>query len=118
MVFGIGAGCLRDIYGFVEHGVPYITCSRGHFHVPIYARAFARRPGTLECLAYGEKGLLHVVSPYNLAQPALSVLSTDYVKIHRGCGCGIETDYLELLGRAGVKKHQGCAITATELLNR
>ncbi len=116
--FGIGEDRLRDVYGFVEHGVPYITCAKGHFHVPVYARAFARKPGTLERLGYGEKGLLHVISPYNLAQPALSILSTDYVVIQKDCGCGITTDYLELMGRAGVKKHQGCAITATELLTR
>ncbi len=115
---GIPGSRLRDIYGFVEHGVPYITCSKGHFHIPIYSRAFARKPGSLELLPPGEKGLLHVITPYNLAQPSLSVLSTDYVKIHKNCGCGIETDYIELLGRAGVKKHHGCALTATELLKK
>ncbi|NOY23296.1 MAG: acyl-protein synthetase [Acidobacteria bacterium] len=117
-LLGIGEDRMRDVYGFVEHGVPYVTCSKGHFHVPIYSRAYARKPGSLEVLDYGEKGLLHVISPYNLAQPALSVLSTDYVRIRKGCGCGIETDYIELAGRAGVKKHQGCAITATELLKK
>lgn len=113
---GIGESRIRDVYGFVEHGVPYITCEHHHFHVPIYSQAFARKPGTLEVLPEGEKGLLHVISPYNLAQPALSILSTDYAIIRSQCPCGRTGKYIELKGRAGLKKHEGCAITATELL--
>ena len=114
---GIDEHRIRDIYGFVEHGVPYMTCEHHHFHVPVYSRAFIRKPGTLELLPEGEKGLLHVVSPYNLAQPAISILSTDYAVVRSGCACGREGQYIELKGRAGLKKHEGCAITATELLS-
>ncbi len=117
-VFGIRSENIRDIYGFVEHGVPYVTCPKGHFHVPIYSKALIRKPDTLEVLGYEKKGLLNLLSPYNLAQPSLSILSTDYAILHEGCGCGIETDYFELVGRAGLKKHEGCAITASELLNK
>ncbi len=109
---------IRDIYGFVEHGVPYVTCEKGHFHVPVYSRAFVRKPGSLELLNEGERGLLHVITPYNWAQPNLSVLSTDYAVIKSNCGCGLKSPYIMLQGRAGVKKHQGCAITATELLKK
>lgn len=113
---GINRSRIRDIYGFVEHGVPYITSELGHFHLPIYARAFARKPGSLELLPKGEPGLLHVITPYNIAQPNISVLSTDYVSIHNDSASGRNSDYIKLLGRAGVQKHQGCAITASELL--
>jgi len=113
---GIGEARIRDVYGFVEHGVPYITCEHHHFHVPIYSRAFTRKPGTMEVLPEGEKGLLQVISPYNTSQPALSILSTDYAVIKSGCACGRNGQYIELKGRAGLKKHEGCAITATELL--
>ena len=112
----IGEDRIRDVYGFVEHGVPYITCEHHHFHVPIYSRAFARKPGTMEVLPEGEKGLLQVISPYNESQPALSILSTDYAIINSNCPCGRNGQYIELKGRAGLKKHEGCAITATELL--
>ncbi|WP_022671051.1 acyl-protein synthetase [Hippea alviniae] len=115
-VLGIPKDGFRDIYGFVEHGVPYITCPKGHFHVPVYAKIFVRKPGTLEFLGYNQKGLLQFLSPYNLAQPTISVLSTDYGMLKDDCDCGIETPYIELLGRAGKKKHKGCAITAAELL--
>lgn len=115
---GISAKNIRDVFGFVEHGVPYISCEAGHFHVPIYAKAYTLKPGTLEVLAKGQKGLLQVLSPYNYAQPALSVLATDYAKIGDKCSCGRDGDYIELLGRAGLSKHQGCAISATELLKK
>jgi phenylacetate-coenzyme A ligase PaaK-like adenylate-forming protein len=113
---GIDSSQIRDVYGFVEHGVPYITCSHNHFHIPIYSKAYARRPGTLEVLPHGQKGLLQVLTPYNYAQPNLSILATDYAIIHSDCPCGIEGEYIELKGRAGLKKHEGCAISATELL--
>src|SRR3954447_12409857 len=113
---GIPPSRVRDVYGFVEHGVPYITCESGNFHVPIYARAYTREPGTERLLPEGEAGLLQVLSPYNWAQPGLSILATDYARVARGCPCGRQTPYLVLLGRAGVRKHQGCALTASELL--
>jgi phenylacetate-coenzyme A ligase PaaK-like adenylate-forming protein len=114
----IRAARIRDVYGFVEHGVPYMTCEANRFHVPVYSRAFVRRPGTMELLPNGERGLLHVISPYNLAQPSLAVLATDYVIRGDGCACGRRTATLEIAGRAGVAKHQGCAITAAELLKK
>ena len=113
---GISERRIRDVYGFVEHGVPYITCEHHHFHIPVFSKAFARKPGTLEILGEGERGLLQVISPYNYTQPALSILSTDYAIIHSHCPCGRKGQYIELKGRAGLKKHEGCAITATELL--
>ena len=113
---GISRTQIRDVYGFVEHGVPYITCEFGNFHVPIYSKVFVRKPGSLKLLTYGEKGMLHMISPYNIAQPNISVLSTDYGIIEKNCKCGRNSDYIILVGRAGIKKHQGCAITAAELL--
>ncbi|WP_005221646.1 LuxE/PaaK family acyltransferase [Marichromatium purpuratum] len=113
---GIPPEAQHDVYGFVEHGVPYMTCEAGRFHVPVYARALTRRPGGLEPQSPGAPGLLQVISPYNLAQPALSVLATDYAIVDQGCPCGRGGDTLDIIGRAGVAKHQGCAITAAELL--
>ncbi len=115
---GIPPSRVRDIYGFVEHGVPYVTCERGSFHVPVFSRIFVRKPGTLDLLPEGETGLLHAVAPYNWAQPALSIVSTDYVQLQSGCPCCRKGQTMKLLGRAGVRKHQGCALTAAELLDR
>ena len=115
---GIPSSNIRDIYGFVEHGIPYMTCEKDHFHVPVYSRVYSREPGTLRLLGEGEKGLLHVLTPYNIAQPNLSVLSTDYIEVRNKCDCGRRGQIIILRGRAGKKKHSGCSITALELLNK
>ena len=73
---------MRDFYGFVEHGVPYVTCAEGHFHVPIYGRVFIRDPLTLKLLPEGAVGLPQMLTAYNRAQPNISVLATDYAALH------------------------------------
>lgn len=85
---GIPRTRVRRVFTLVEHGVPYITCERGGFHVPVFARVFARKPGTLDLLPEGESGLLHALSPYNWAQPALSLLFGERAAVASGCPCG------------------------------
>lgn len=117
-VLGINADRIRDVYGMVEHGVPYVTCEHGHFHIPIYSRVCAVSPHTMEILPDGEIGLLKLISPYIRSTPALSVLSTDLGCVESNCSCGREGRYLVLKGRGGVKKYAGCGISAAQLLNR
>lgn len=117
-VLGIPGDRVRDVYGMVEHGVPYVTCEHGHFHVPIYSRVCAVSPHTMEILPDGETGLLKLVTPYIRSTPALSVLSTDLGYVADGCPCGRSGKYIVLKGRGGVKKYAGCGISAAQLLNR
>lgn len=117
-VLGIDADRIRDVYGMVEHGVPYITCEHGHFHVPIYSRVCAVSPHTMEILPDGQTGLLKLITPYIRSTPALSVLSTDLGYVNGNCPCGRDGKYLVLQGRAGVNKYSGCGISAAQLLNR
>jgi phenylacetate-coenzyme A ligase PaaK-like adenylate-forming protein len=108
----------RDGYGAVEHCIPYIECPRHHFHVPVYARAYVRDCATLARLAPGEAGFLHLVSPYIRSSPAHSVLMSDLARLYPGaaCGCGLQTDWFELLGRASRVQGRSCALAASELL--
>lgn len=112
---GIPTANVRDLYGMVEHGVPYCECEYHNMHVPLYSRVFARDPLTLEVLPYGEPGLLHFITPYHHSFPAISLLTTDRGAIEKSCPCGRQSPVLKLLGRAGVKKHQGCAIAALKV---
>lgn len=106
----------RDLFGMVEHGIPYVDCSKGNLHIPNYARVFVRSPRTLEILPKGERGLLHFLCTYNFSYPAPSLLTTDYGRLGN-CDCGLGGDTLILEGRAGVSKHKGCALKALELVN-
>ncbi len=81
-LLGIPRAQVRDLYGFVEHGVPYVTCAEGRFHVPVFGRVFIRDPLTLNLLPEGKVGLPQMLTPYNRAQPNLSVLATDYAALH------------------------------------
>ncbi|MDR0218924.1 MAG: acyl-protein synthase [Enterobacteriaceae bacterium] len=110
----------RDGYGSVEHPVPYVECSHHRFHVPVYSRVYIRHTANLARLPYGEAGFLHFVSPYITSSPAHSVVTSDLAKLHPGdsCGCELDTDWFELLGRAGTSKSRSCAIAASELIKK
>lgn len=112
---GIPQSHQRDLFGMVEHGIPYVDCEKGNLHVPNYARVFTRSPKTLELLPKGERGLLHFLCSYNFSYPAPSLLTTDYGRVG-SCDCSLGGDTLILEGRAGVNKHKGCALKALELL--
>lgn len=113
---GIPPGNLRDGFGMVEHGVPYLECEHHRFHVPAYSRAFARDVETLAPLPYGAEGFLHLVTPYLYSMPAISLLTSDMAIIEEDCPCGRPTTTITLRGRAGTRKNKGCAIAAAQLL--
>lgn len=117
-MLGIPDERIRDGFGAVEHCVPYVECKRHRFHVPVWSRVFVRDVGSLAPLGYGEKGFLHFVSPYMTSVPAHSVMMGDLVSLYPGasCGCGIETPYFVVHGRAGTSKNKSCAVAASELL--
>ena len=111
---------LRDGFGSVEHPIPYVECARHQFHVPVWSRVFIRDVRTLAVLGFGEKGFLHFTSPYITSMPAHSVLMGDLASLHPGreCGCGIDSPYFVVHGRAGTSKNKSCAIAAAEMLSR
>lgn len=117
-LLGIPAGNVRDLYGLVEHGVPYVECRRGRMHVPDYARVIVRDPENLRPLPFGRAGLLQLTTPYLTSYPSFSVLASDWGLLRPRCGCGISGRTLELRGRAGRAPAKGCAVTAAELLAR
>lgn len=119
-MLGIPEANCRDGYGSTEHSVPYFECPHHHFHIPVYSRMLIRDVETLKPLPYGEAGFANFITPHLLSVPAVSVLMGDMAVLHapEECGCGIQTPYMEIIGRAGTSKAKSCAITASELLKR
>ncbi|MGD9642454.1 MAG: acyl-protein synthetase [Elusimicrobiales bacterium] len=113
---GIPVARVRDLFGMVEHGVPYVDCRLGNFHVPNYGRVIARHPGTLAPLGFNKTGLLQFITPYLASYPSLSLLSSDFGLVRPRCPCGLPGPVLEIKGRAGVTKLKGCAISAATML--
>lgn len=110
----------RDGFGSVEHSVPYVECKNHHMHVPVWSRAFIRDVQTMETVAYGRPGYLSFVTPYITSVPAISVMMGDLAVMHGPgeCGCGIDTPWFEITGRAGLSKNKSCAVSASELLKK
>jgi phenylacetate-coenzyme A ligase PaaK-like adenylate-forming protein len=112
---GIPRANVRDLYGMVEHGVPYCECEKHRMHVPRYSRVYVRDPATLQLLPPGQTGLLQFVTSYHHSYPAISLLTTDYGHVLPDCPCGRKSPVLVLEGRAGLTKHKGCAINALKV---
>lgn len=115
-ILGMPGKNIRDLFGMVEHGIPYVDCECGRLHVPIYARVRVVDPETFQDQGVGKPGLLQLMTPYLSSYPSISLLTTDIGIIEEGCPCGRQGQTFKVVGRAGLAKHKGCAITALELL--
>ena len=116
---GIPDKNIRDGFGMAEHSAPYIECNLHRFHVPVYNRVYARDPVTLEVLPAGKTGLLEFMTPFNAMMPNLAILSTDLGYLEsEACACGRASPTFTLVGRGGLTKHKGCAISAGEIVRR
>jgi hypothetical protein len=73
----------------------------------------------MAALPAGHIGLLELITPFNSMMPNLSVLSTDlgYLDTEQ-CTCGLKSPTFTLVGRGGLVKHKGCAMTAAELTKK
>lgn len=117
-VLGIEEENCVEFFGAVEHPILYTTCKHHHFHVPVYSRIVIRNPDTLEPVPNGTPGLVNLMTPMARSVPILSVMTDDLGTLHDGgtCGCGIESPWLELLGRVGAKGLVTCAAGAADFL--
>ena len=121
---GIPESSVFESYGAAEHPILYCDCPAHHFHVPVYSRVIIRDPRTLEPLPMGEPGLVNLLTPMIYATPVLSVLTDDLGVLHPasgpdcpgGCPCGVQSPWLEILGRAGLGEIRTCAAGAEAVL--
>ena len=116
-VLGVDDSNIIEFFGAVEHPILYCDCKNHHFHVPVYSRVFIRDADTLEVLENEKEGLVNLMTPTLKVCPVLSVMTDDIGILHDGkkCGCGIESPYLEIIGRIGMKDIKTCAAGAAEL---
>ena len=117
-VLNIPESMCREFFGAVEHPILYCDCPKHHFHVPIYSRVLIRDVDTYEPLEHGKAGLVNLLTPMVKSAPILSIMTDDLGILHDGseCGCGIDTPYLEILGRVGMEDITTCAAGAENLM--
>lgn len=107
-----------EFFGAVEHPILYCDCPKHHFHVLVYSRVIIRDVHTLEPVPNGTIGLVNLLTPMAEAVPITSIMTDDLGILHDGskCSCGLESPYLEIIGRIGLKDIRTCAAGAAELL--
>lgn len=117
-VLGVSDDNIVEFFGAVEHPILYCDCPNHHFHIPAYSRVLIRNADTLEPLPMGEMGLINLITPMVAKTPLLSVMTDDIGVLHSAeeCGCGINTPFLEIIGRTAPEDIKTCAAGAEELL--
>ncbi len=116
-VLNIPEDMCREFFGAVEHPILYCDCKNHHFHVPIYSRVIIRDVDTLKPVENGTPGLVNLLTPMINSAPVHSIMTDDLGILHNAssCGCGIQTPYLEILGRVGMEDITTCAAGAENL---
>lgn len=112
----LGIKEVRDLYGMVEHGIPYVDCEYHNKHIPRYSRVRTFNPYTKKFNSYDKVGLLSFLTPYANSYTISAVISSDIGYVSFDCKCGRSAPHLVLLGRAGTTKLRGCAISALDFL--
>ncbi len=118
-VLGIDDTHIIEYFSAVEHPILYTDCKKHHFHIPIYSRVIIRDVDTLESVENGKIGLINLITPMVDSVPLISVMTDDLGILHNeSCGCGINSPWLEIIGRVGIKDIVTCAAGASELLSK
>jgi len=116
-VLGIEDKNVVEFFGAVEHMILYTDCKYHHFHVPVYGRVIIRDADTLEPVEDGQPGLVNLLTPIVDSMPLLSVMTDDLGILHNEkCPCGVDSPWLEILGRVGIKDIVTCAAGAETFL--
>ena len=117
-VLGIREENCVEFFGAVEHPILYTTCPCHRFHVPVYSRVVIRDVDTLEPVPNGTLGLVNLMTPMADSMPILSVMTDDLGILHDAgtCPCGIQSPWLEIIGRVGVRDIVTCAAGAADFL--
>lgn len=116
-VLGIEESNIIEFFGAAEHLVLYVDCKCHHFHVPVYSRVLIRDVDTLKPVPDGEIGLINLLTPEVDSVPILSIMTDDLGRLHREkCPCGVESPWLEIIGRVGIRDIVTCAAGADKLL--
>ena len=113
---GIRRQNFKDHFSTAEHPVNYVACENNHFHVPVFSRVIIRDVNTLKPVENGTPGVLNLITPILSSAPYGSIITDDIAVLREGCGCGIESPYIDLIGRVGLSNIRTCTQQASEFL--
>jgi hypothetical protein len=105
---------VHDYYGMVEQtGSIYFECAEGHLHASIFSDVIVRRPSDFQPAAFGEPGIIEVVSILPASYPGHILLTEDegVVLGEDDCRCGRLGKYFRVVGRIKDAELRGCSDT-------
>ncbi len=109
-----GLADIHDYYGMVEQtGCVYMECERGHLHASAYSDVITRNHIDFSPCAFGESGVVQVVSVLPESYPGHSLLTEDEGVIlgEDDCPCGRKGKYFHINGRLQMAEIRGCSDT-------
>ena len=101
-----------NYYGMVEQtGSLFIECEHGHLHAPIFSDIITRRLANFAPAAYGEEGVIEVLSVLPRSYPGHALLTEDLGTIlgEDDCPCGRLGKYFHVHGRLSQAEVRGCS---------
>ncbi len=109
-----GIEAVFDYYGMVEQtGSIYLECEHGHLHTSIFSDIIIRKSTDFSVCAFGEEGIVQVVSLIPESYPGHSILTEDLGVIlgEDNCPCGRAGKYFKIVGRVKNAEVRGCSDT-------
>lgn len=109
-----GLSQVVNYYGMVEQtGSLYMECERGHLHAPVFSDIIVRRVKDFAPAAFGEEGVIEVLSMLPGSYPGHALLTEDRGTIlgEDDCPCGRLGKYFHVHGRLAQAEVRGCSDT-------
>lgn len=109
-----GLNRVVNYYGMVEQtGSLYMECEQGHLHAPVYSDIIVRQVKDFAPAAFGEEGVIEVLSILPVSYPGHALLTEDIGTIfgEDDCPCGRMGKYFHVYGRLAQAEMRGCSDT-------
>ena len=96
-----------------QTGCIYLECACGHLHASTYSDVIVRRAHDFSPAAFGEPGIIEVVSLLPKSYPGHALLTEDegVVLGEDDCPCGRRGKYFKVMGRLKQAELRGCSDT-------
>jgi phenylacetate-coenzyme A ligase PaaK-like adenylate-forming protein len=110
----VGLTRVVNYYGMVEQtGSLYMECEQGHLHAPVFSDVIVRRFEDFAPAAFGEEGVIQVLSMLPGSYPGHALLTEDRGTImgEDDCPCGRLGKYFHVHGRLAQAEVRGCSDT-------
>jgi hypothetical protein len=109
-----GISHVHNFYGMAEQvGTVYVECEFGRLHTPVFSDVLIRNPVDWKPMAFGQAGLVQVLSLLPRSYPGHSLLTEDIGEILGidDCPCGRLGKTIRILGRVAKAEARGCSDT-------